>query len=70
MPPQAENLLVLQMDLPSRSTLDYQEPLLGPKMAAALEEAMREEEEIQVDASSLLTPPPPSPSSSRRNKAG
>ncbi|XP_067095492.1 kinesin-like protein KIF3B isoform X1 [Osmerus mordax] len=66
----AENLLVLQMDLPSRSTLDYQEPLLGPKMAAALEEAMREEEEIQVDASSLLTPPPLSSSLSRRSKAG
>lgn len=49
--PQAHNILKLDIDLPARTTKDYQEPVIAPKMAAALEDALRDEDEIQVDAS-------------------
>ncbi|KAK5615401.1 Kinesin-like protein kif3b [Crenichthys baileyi] len=47
----AENILMLDMDLPARTTEEYQEPVIAPKVAAALEDALRDEDEIQVDAS-------------------
>ncbi|RVE70293.1 hypothetical protein OJAV_G00062520 [Oryzias javanicus] len=47
----ADNTLLLEMDMPTRTTKDYQEPVIAPKMAAALEDALRDEDEIQVDAS-------------------
>ncbi|KAM6929405.1 kinesin-like protein KIF3B [Lycodopsis pacificus] len=47
----AENIMVLDMDLPARTTKEYQEPVIAPKVAAALESALRDEDEIQVDAS-------------------
>uniref|UniRef100_A0A8C8IY58 Kinesin-like protein n=1 Tax=Oncorhynchus tshawytscha TaxID=74940 RepID=A0A8C8IY58_ONCTS len=40
----AENIMMLEMDLPDL-------PFLSPMVAAALEDALREEDEIQVDAS-------------------
>ncbi|KAL7864641.1 hypothetical protein AOLI_G00160610 [Acnodon oligacanthus] len=51
----AENILMLELDLPSRTTKEYEEPVIAPKVAAALEDALREEDEIQVDASSLYS---------------
>ncbi|XP_030590418.1 kinesin-like protein KIF3B isoform X2 [Archocentrus centrarchus] len=47
----AENLLMLDMDLPARATKEYQEPVIAPEVAAALEDALRVDDEIQVDAS-------------------
>uniref|UniRef100_A0A3Q0RFC4 Kinesin-like protein n=1 Tax=Amphilophus citrinellus TaxID=61819 RepID=A0A3Q0RFC4_AMPCI len=47
----AENLLMLDMDLPARTTKEYQEPVIAPEVAAALEDALRVDDEIQVDAS-------------------
>ncbi|XP_051515877.1 kinesin-like protein KIF3B isoform X1 [Myxocyprinus asiaticus] len=47
----AENILLLELDLPTRTTKDYEGPVIAPKVAAALEDALREEDEIQVDAS-------------------
>uniref|UniRef100_A0AAV2M0K9 Kinesin-like protein n=1 Tax=Knipowitschia caucasica TaxID=637954 RepID=A0AAV2M0K9_KNICA len=56
----AHDLLMLKLDPPSCSTRVYQEPVIAPTVAAALEEALRDEEEIQVDASVLgiLSPAP------------
>ncbi|KAM9506506.1 kinesin-like protein KIF3B [Salvelinus alpinus] len=47
----AENILMLEMDLPARTTKEYEEPVIAPTVAAALEDALREEDAIQVDAS-------------------
>ncbi|XP_061698063.1 kinesin-like protein KIF3B [Syngnathoides biaculeatus] len=47
----AENILLLGMDMPSRTTKDYQRPVIAPKVAAALEDALKNEEDLQVDAS-------------------
>jgi len=48
---QAENIVLLELDMPSRTTRDYEGPAIAPKVQAALEAALQEEEEIQVDAS-------------------
>lgn len=76
----AENILLLELDLPTRTTKEYEEPVIAPKVAAALEDALRDEDEIQVDASclhnSLPSPPGVSismtkkPKSSSRPKTG
>lgn len=57
----AENLLMLHMDLPARTTKDYEEPVIAPKLAAALEEALRDEDEILIDASGLHAGSGPAP---------
>uniref|UniRef100_A0A3B3RT31 Kinesin-like protein n=1 Tax=Paramormyrops kingsleyae TaxID=1676925 RepID=A0A3B3RT31_9TELE len=49
----AENILLLELDLPTRTTKVYEEPVIAPKVAAALEDALRDEDEIQVDASTF-----------------
>uniref|UniRef100_A0A8C6SMM3 Kinesin-like protein n=1 Tax=Neogobius melanostomus TaxID=47308 RepID=A0A8C6SMM3_9GOBI len=50
---QADNVLLLELDPPTRSTKDYQEPVIDPKVAKALEDALKDEEDIQVDAASI-----------------
>nr|QBH87853.1 kinesin-like protein KIF3B [Larimichthys polyactis] len=60
----AENIIMLDMDLPARTTKEYQEPVIAPKVAAALEDALRDEDEIQVDASGFHSSLGPSPSAS------
>ncbi|XP_061758954.1 kinesin-like protein KIF3B [Nerophis ophidion] len=47
----AENLLLLDMDLPSRTTKNYQQPVIAPKVVAALKDALKDEEDLEVDAS-------------------
>lgn len=48
-----ENILNLELDLHSRTTSDYQGPLIAPKIQAVLEEALRDDGVIDVDAASL-----------------
>ncbi|XP_074537353.1 kinesin-like protein KIF3B [Halichoeres trimaculatus] len=67
----AENIIMLDMDPPARTTKEYQEPVIAPKVAAALEDALRDEDEIQVDASgfhSSLGPTPPASASGSLKK--
>lgn len=69
--PKAENILMLDMDLPARITKEYQEPVITPTVAAALEDALRDEDDIQVDASgfrSSLGPTPPTSASNSLRK--
>lgn len=55
-----ENILNLDLDMPARTTLDYQGPAIAPTIQAVLEEALRDEGDIDVDASSarLRSKPP------------
>ncbi|XP_003703234.1 kinesin-like protein 68D [Megachile rotundata] len=46
-----ENILNLDLDMPARTTLDYQGPAIAPTIQAVLEEALRDEGDIDVDAS-------------------
>lgn len=50
---QADNICTLELERPTRTTKDYQEPVIDPKVAAALENALRDEEDIQVDAANI-----------------
>lgn len=50
---QAENIVLLELDMPSRTTRDYEGPAIAPKVQAALEAALQDEDEIQVDASTF-----------------
>ncbi len=61
---------MLDMDMPARTTKEYQEPVIAPTVAAALEDALKDEDEIQVDASGLhsLGPNPPAGTSSSLKK--
>lgn len=48
-----ENILNLELDMPARTTLDYQGPAIAPTIQAVLEEALRDEGDIDVDASNV-----------------
>lgn len=50
---QAENIVLLELDMPSRTTRNYEGPAIAPKVQAALEAALQDEDEIQVDASTF-----------------
>lgn len=45
--------MLLELDMPSRTTRDYEGPAISPKVQAALDAALQDEDEIQVDASSF-----------------
>ncbi|XP_005422256.1 kinesin-like protein KIF3B [Geospiza fortis] len=49
----AENVVLLELDAPSRTTRNYEGPAIAPKVQAALEAALQDEDEIQVDASTF-----------------
>ncbi|KAE8574208.1 hypothetical protein XENTR_v10003328 [Xenopus tropicalis] len=49
----AENIVLLELDMPSRTTRDYEGPAIAPKVQAALEAALQDEDDIQVDASTF-----------------
>ncbi|KAL7301089.1 hypothetical protein TKK_0006357 [Trichogramma kaykai] len=46
-----ENILNPELDMPARTTLDYQKPVIAPTIQAVLEKALRDEGDIDVDAS-------------------
>ncbi|CAF1178533.1 unnamed protein product [Rotaria sp. Silwood1] len=45
-----ENIILLQLDFPSRTTRDYEGPMVSPMIQAAIENAMKDEEHIELDA--------------------
>ncbi|XP_063815148.1 kinesin-like protein KIF3B [Pseudophryne corroboree] len=59
----AENIVLLELDMPSRTTRDYEGPAVAPKVQAALEAALQDEDDIQVDASTFES------SASKKSKA-
>ncbi|CAF0918185.1 unnamed protein product [Rotaria sp. Silwood1] len=48
-----ENIILLQLDFPSRTTRDYEGPMVSPMIKATIENAMREEEYIELDANNI-----------------
>ncbi|RMZ98288.1 kinesin KIF3B, partial [Brachionus plicatilis] len=49
-----ENVLFLELDLPNRTTRDYESPTLAPHLQAALDTALKDEDEIEIDNSAAL----------------
>ena len=48
---QVENLLRLELELPKRTTKDYEGPLVAPRVQEALDAALQDQDEITIDAS-------------------
>jgi hypothetical protein len=44
-----ENILFLELDMPSRTTKDYESPTLAPHLQAALDSALKDEDDIEID---------------------
>ena len=44
-----ENILFLELDFPNRTTRDYESPTLAPHLQAALDTALKDEEDIEID---------------------
>ncbi|XP_068186921.1 kinesin-like protein KIF3B [Antennarius striatus] len=71
----ADNTLMLDLDMPSRNTKDYQPRSMNPIMAAALELALKDEGDVEIDASdldssSVLTTPASSSHGLKRPTSG
>ncbi|UJR09601.1 hypothetical protein I4U23_013836 [Adineta vaga] len=50
-----ENIILLQLDFPSRTTRDYEGPMVSPMIQAAIENAMRDEEHLELDANAIVS---------------
>ncbi|XP_064477391.1 kinesin-like protein KIF3B [Ornithodoros turicata] len=46
-----ENILQVELDMPTRTTRDYNAPSVAPHLRAALDDALKEEEDLDIDAS-------------------
>lgn len=47
---QGENVIRLQLDMPTRTTQSYEGPLVAPTVQAVLDKALESEQDIVVDA--------------------
>ena len=46
---QGENILTIELDMPNRTTRDYTGPEVAPKIQAALDAALQDEDDIDID---------------------
>lgn len=46
----AENIIMIELDIPNRTTRDYEGPAVAPKVQAALDAALQDEEDVTLDA--------------------
>ncbi|BFZ03932.1 hypothetical protein BsWGS_06970 [Bradybaena similaris] len=47
----AENILQIDLDMPNRTTRDYEGPAVAPRVQAALDAALQDEDDIDIDGS-------------------
>uniref|UniRef100_T1J1J4 Kinesin-like protein n=1 Tax=Strigamia maritima TaxID=126957 RepID=T1J1J4_STRMM len=47
----AENILAVELDMPNRTTRDYESPTVAPRVQAALDAALKGEDDVDIDAS-------------------
>lgn len=47
---QAENIVSIELDMPARTTRDYEGPTVAPRVQAALDAALQDEEDLTIDA--------------------
>lgn len=64
-----ENVLRVELDMPVRTTKDYNAPAVSPHLKAVLDSALREEEDLDVDASSSIFQLDPSVKAGRRERS-
>ncbi|EDO40836.1 predicted protein [Nematostella vectensis] len=49
-----ENIIMIELDMPNRTTRDYEGPAVAPKVQAALNAALEEEDDLTLDADLLI----------------
>ncbi|XP_059177349.1 kinesin-like protein KIF3B [Physella acuta] len=47
----AENILQIELDMPNRTTRDYEGPAVAPRVQAALDAALQDEDDIEINGS-------------------
>lgn len=52
----ADNILAIELDMPNRTTRDYEGPTVAPRVQAALEAALKGEDDVDIDASVNVPP--------------
>ena len=50
-----ENIIQIELDMPNRTTRDYEGPTVAPRIQAALDAALQDEDDLTLDASSINT---------------
>lgn len=45
-----ENILQVELDMPNRTTRDYEGPAVAPKIQAALDAALQDEDDIDISS--------------------
>jgi len=50
----AENIIQIELDMPNRTTRDYEGPCVAPRVQAALDAALQDEEDLTLDADILV----------------
>ncbi|XP_066916698.1 kinesin-II 95 kDa subunit-like [Clytia hemisphaerica] len=48
-----ENIISIELDMPTRTTRDYEGPAVAPRIQAALDAALQDEDDLTLDASAL-----------------
>ncbi|KAL3841790.1 hypothetical protein ACJMK2_019899 [Sinanodonta woodiana] len=56
-----ENILMVELDMPNRTTRDYDGPTVAPRIQAALDAALQDEEDIDIDGSPAIFSNKPKP---------
>lgn len=46
-----ENIISIELDMPTRTTRDYEGPAVAPRIQAALDAALQDEDDLTLDAS-------------------
>lgn len=46
-----ENIIQIELDMPTRTTRDYEGPAVAPRIQAALDAALQDEDDLTLDAS-------------------
>ena len=46
---QGENIINIELDMPNRTTRDYESPTVAPKVQAALDAALQEDDDLDID---------------------
>ncbi|CAL1529612.1 unnamed protein product [Lymnaea stagnalis] len=66
----AENIIQIDLDMPSRTTRDYEGPTVAPRVQAALDAALQDEDDIEINGSMFNSKSANKKKSSSRVKTG
>nr|AUN27682.1 kinesin-like protein KIF3B [Phascolosoma esculenta] len=66
----SENILQVELDMPNRTTRDYEGPTVAPRVQAALDAALQDEEDMDIDGSPAVLSSKRGVKTKRKDKPG